>query len=222
VAAHWLEQHVSLAEGERGAEERASAISHGVAACLSVAAFAGILVSAKPPGLAIKLFGLSVFGITAVSLFTISTIYHAARRPGRKRLFRLLDHVSIYLLIAGTYTPISLTLLHGAWGHVLLALVWVLAAIGIAFKVFLMERFRRASLFSYLAMGWIILLNVPALLRAAPSGFLIWILAGGLFYTGGTVLYAAKKVPYNHALWHLAVMAGTACHIVAMALYIVP
>ncbi len=220
--AFWLrlETHVPLDVDTTSGEERVSAVSHGIGSILSVVATVMLLALSRSPDIAAKIVGFLVFGITCIGAYAVSATYHALRSPTAKRLFRLLDHLSIYYLIAGTYTPISLTLLHGSWGRLLLYLVWGCALAGTLFKVFYFGRRPVVSVLFYIAMGWLIVLNVPAIAAAAPRGFLLWIFAGGIFYTVGTLIFALRKIPYNHAVWHLFVLAGTTSHVVAMALYI--
>lgn len=163
--------------------------------------------------------GAAVFGITMALLYLTSTLYHALTPDRAKRVFRVLDHGAIYLLIAGTYTPFTLGSLRGPWGWSLLAIIWILAAVGVALKALRGIRHPRISTGVYLAMGWLVLVAAkPLLLRVPPWG-LFWLVAGGLAYTVGVAFYARPRLRYGHFVWHLFVLAGTACHFVAVWFY---
>jgi hemolysin III len=157
-----------------------------------------------------------VFGITALLMFGTSVAYHAATRPERKQLLRKLDHAAIYLLIAGTYTPFALVAMEPAWGWSLFGILWALAVLGIVAKFTVGFRFPRLSLALYLGMGWMSMVAIKPMLDSLTPAQLGWILAGGAFYTAGTPFYAWKSRRYTHAVWHLFVLAGVACHFVAV------
>jgi hemolysin III len=156
-----------------------------------------------------------------VLLYLASTLYHALSQSEAKRVFRVFDHGAIFLLIAGTYTPITLGVLRGAWGWTLLFLVWSLAIFGVTAKAVGGIRHRHLSTGLYLAMGWLILIAVQPLWSRMPLPGILWLLAGGLAYTGGVAFYAAKQVRYSHFVWHLFVILGTACHFFAVLRYAV-
>lgn len=199
-------------------EEIANAVSHGAGFLLALAAFPVLVLRAIPHGAA-AVTGVSVFAATLALLYLCSTLYHALRPSRAKRVFRVLDHAAIYLLIAGTYTPFTLGVLRGAWGWSLFGTIWALAAAGIALKASLGMRFPRLSVVVYLLMGWLIVVAaVPLLHRMAAPG-LAWLAAGGLAYTAGVAFYAAPQRRWAHFAWHLAVLAGTACHFVAVWRY---
>ncbi len=164
----------------------------------------------------------AVYGATLVLLFTSSTLYHSFRIPRVKHVLRIVDHSSIYLLIAGTYTPFLLVSLRGRWGWSLFAIVWGLALAGIVFQVFFVRRFRLAKTLIYLAMGWLAVVAVKPLLARVPRPGLLWLLAGGLSYTLGAVFYLWKKLPYHHSVWHLFVLAGSVCHYFVILLHTLP
>lgn len=189
---------------------------------LSVAGLAVLVTLAALRGTVWHIVGCSVYGATLVVLYTASTFYHSLRSPRLKRFFRILDHASIYLLIAGTYTPFTLVNLRGGWGWMLFGLVWGLAALGILFKIFFVDRFPIASTAVYLLMGWLAVIAIKPLLMLVPSGGLLWLLAGGLAYTAGIVFFAWGKMPYNHAVWHVFVLAGSICHYFAVLFYVLP
>jgi len=169
-----------------------------------------------------KLASFVVYGSSLVLLYTSSTLYHLVQRPRAKQLFRVLDHVSIYLLIAGTYTPFLLVGLRGVWGWTLFGIIWALALGGIAFKVFSRRRFHGVpiSTATYLLMGWLGVLALPEIVKSVPPGALLWLLAGGAMYSAGVVFFSWERLRYHHAVWHLFVLAGSACHYVAIAGYL--
>ena len=157
-----------------------------------------------------------VFGISALAMFVTSVVYHWASRPELKLILRKLDHSAIYLLIAGTYTPIALVAIEGAWGWSLFGIIWTLAVIGIAAKVWLGFRYPKLSVAMYLGMGWLVVVAIKPLSASLSSGEIAWIVAGGLFYTAGVPFYIWKSRKYTHAVWHLFVLGGVACHFAAV------
>lgn len=203
-------------------EELANSITHGLGLVLSVAGLAVLIVFAALRGNAWHVVSCSVFGATLVLLYSASMVYHIVRSPRAKRLWKILDHSSIYLLIAGTYTPFTLVNLRGGWGWTLFGLVWGLALLGILFKVFFVDRYVIASTAVYLAMGWIAVIAVKPLLASVADGGLVLLLAGGLAYSLGVVFFAWGRLPFNHAVWHLFVLAGSICHYFAVLFYVLP
>jgi hemolysin III len=163
-----------------------------------------------------RLIAALVFGASALAMFVTSVIYHWERDPGRKVAFRKLDHAAIYLLIAGTYTPVALLALRGVQGWVLFAIVWTLAALGIVAKTTVGFRFPRLSTLLYLAMGWICILVIQPLSVNLTGAELTWLIAGGLVYTAGVPFYVWKSRRFTHAIWHLFVLGGVACHFAAV------
>ena len=157
-----------------------------------------------------------VFGLTALAMFVTSVAYHAASRPELKVVLRKLDHSAIYLLIAGTYTPFTLVAMERAWGWTLFGIAWALAVFGVIAKFTIGFRFPKLSLALYLGMGWMSIIAIKPMIEALTTMQLGWIIAGGLFYTAGTPFYAWKSKKYTHAVWHLFVLAGVACHFVAV------
>ncbi len=157
-----------------------------------------------------------VFGVTALAMFVTSVVYHWASRPDLKLLLRKLDHSAIYLLIAGTYTPFTLVAMERAWGFTLFGIVWALALLGVVAKFTFGFRFPRLSLALYLGMGWMSVIAIKPMIESLSGAQLAWILAGGLLYTAGTPFYAWKSRRYTHAIWHLFVLAGVACHFIAV------
>ena len=201
-------------------EEIANSVSHGVAFLVAAAAVPVLMSSAIQRGDPGGIVAASVFAATMVLLYLTSTLYHALPNNRAKRIFRILDHSAIYLLIAGTYTPFTLGVLRGTWGWTLLGIVWGLAFVGVALKATGgLQRYPALSTGVYLAMGWLILIAVKPLLLSAPAWGLFWLLSGGLAYTAGVAFFAARRLPYGHFVWHLFVVAGTTCHFIAVLRY---
>jgi len=204
------------------AAETANSVTHGLGALLSVLALVLLAVSAAMHGSARHVVGGVIFGATLVLLYTMSTLYHALRNPRAKRVFHILDHSAIYLLIAGTYTPFCLGTLHGAWGWSLLGAVWGLAALGVAFKSLFTGRFEILSTGVYLGMSWMVLVAARPLWQSLHRTGLAWLLAGGFFYTLGVAFYSWHRLKFHHAIWHLFVLAGSLCHVVAVLGFVIP
>ncbi len=203
-------------------EEIASSVTHGIGAALSVAALVLMVVSAALRGNAWQVAAGAIFGTTLVLLYLASTLYHALTNARAKRVFRILDHSSIYLLIAGTYTPFALVTLRGAWGWPLLGAVWALAVAGIVMKCcFLTGRYEVLSTGIYVAMGWMAVVVIRPLLAAMTWQGFAWVLAGGLLYTLGVLFYAWRQ-RYAHAVWHLFVLGGSVCHFWAVFRHVLP
>jgi hemolysin III len=202
-------------------EERFNSISHLIAAVASLAGLVLLVVPAARQGDPFKIVSFSIYGTTLLLLYTFSALYHSLQGTAKK-IFRKLDHSSIYLLIAGTYTPFTIVCLRGSWGWSLLGIIWGLAVFGIVEEFFFKKRRRILPIFTYLLMGWLILIALNPLLRALPPPGFILLLLGGVFYTGGVVFYIFdEKVPYFHGIWHLFVIAGSLSHYFAVFLYLV-
>ena len=193
-------------------------MSHGVG-FLAVLAVTPFLVLGAIPHGAASIVGVSIFAATMAFLYLASTLYHAFPSSRAKRVFRVIDHAAIFLLIAGTYTPFTLGILRGAWGWVLFGTVWGLALAGVIFKVVGGLRYPIASTAIYLAMGWLVVVAIQPLWERMPEAGLMWLVAGGVAYTGGVAFYVMKRVPYAHFLWHLCVLTGTTCHFFAVIGY---
>lgn len=200
-------------------EEIANSVSHGVGLVAALAAAPFLVVHAVRRGGTGAIVGASVFAATVVLLYLASTLYHALPRNRAKRVFQVIDHGAIFLLIAGTYTPFTLGVLRGAWGWTLFGLVWGLAAVGVVLKAVGRLRHRTLSTLLYLGMGWLILIAIRPLWLGVPLSGLLWLLLGGIAYTAGLAFFAAKGVRYSHFVWHLFVLAGTACHFFAVLWY---
>jgi hemolysin III len=198
-------------------EELANALTHGLAAAAALAGGSVLITLAAVYGDPWQLASAIVFGLCLLLLYLASTLYHAIVRPAAKARLKVLDHCAIYLLIAGTYTPFTLIGLRGPWGWGLFTAIWTLALAGVVFKLFYAGRFRLLSTALYVAMGWIALVALRPLLAVLDGWTLGWLLAGGLFYTLGTVFYHRPTLRYSHAVWHLFVVAGSVCHYVAVA-----
>jgi len=203
-------------------EEIAHSVTHGLGAVLGIVGLVLLVRRALVLGDPRVLAADVVFGASMIVLYAASTLYHALTPPRVKRVFEILDHGAIYLLIAGTYTPFLVLGIGGTLGRTLLIVVWFLAVAGIVFKVFFTGRFRLVSTLLYIGMGWLIVVAVRPLVAAVPTPALVWLLAGGICYTGGTVFYLWRGLRFGHALWHLCVLAGTACHFVAVYRYLPP
>jgi hemolysin III len=203
-------------------EEISHAVTHGLGLLLSIGGLAVLVVTASIRGDAWHVVGCAIFGVTLVLLYAASTLYHSIPHQRAKRVFRELDHAAIFLLIAGTYTPFTLVNLRGSWGWTLLALVWGLAVLGIALQVAKPSRERRAAVPIYLVMGWLIVIAVEPLVRSLHPEGLVLLILGGVAYTLGVVFFAWRRLPYNHAVWHVFVLAGSACHFSCVFGYVIP
>lgn len=201
-------------------EEIANSVTHGVGALLAVIALVLMVVLAVRHGDTWRVVSLSIFGATLILLYTSSTLYHALTHRKAKRVFQILDHSCIYLLIAGSYTPLTLVSLRGPWGWSLFGVIWGLAAVGVVFKAFFTSRFQALSVSLYLVMGWLVVVAAKPMMRDLPPGLLPWLVAGGLSYTLGVVFFALDKKPYFHAVWHLFVLGGSALHFFGMLFYL--
>lgn len=200
-------------------EEVASLVTHGIGVLFAVVAL--VLMLAASAGDPLKIVSAAIFGASLVLLYSSSTLYHFFTSPHWKARFQVLDHICIYLLIAGSYTPITLITLKGAWGWSLFAAVWAMAVGGVFLKT--LWKGKKDNWFStalYLLMGWLVVIASGPLLREMSPGGIAWLVAGGLSYTLGVVFYAWSRLPFNHAIWHLFVLGGSLCHVVATCLHI--
>jgi len=204
------------------AEETAHVLTHAIGLMLSVAGLVVLVVLASLRGDAWHVVSASIYGTTLILLYGASTVYHALPPSRAKGAWRLLDHSAIYLLIAGTYTPFTLVNLRGGWGWSLFGVVWGLATVGVVFENVATQRSRMISLVLYVGLGWLVAIAVKPFLNAVDTGGVILVALGGLAYTGGIVFYRWRELPYNHALWHAAVLVGSACHFFAILFYVMP
>lgn len=191
-------------------EEKLNAYSHGLGIILAI--IGGFVLLQNSTNVPFLYCSLVVYSISVVVLFTASTVYHAVQNPKIKKKLRIADHISIYYLIAGTYTPVSLTVLLPSKGWLLFYLVWGIALFGTILKIFFTGRFEAFSLVLYGVMGWLIVIDLPYLLQHMSSPQLIYLASGGAFYTIGILFYAVKKIPYNHLIWHFFVLGGAISH----------
>jgi hemolysin III len=199
-------------------EEIANSISHGVGFLGSIAIAPIMIINAISHGAA-AIVGASVFAGTMALLYVASALYHAFPHSRTKRVFNILDHGAIFLLIAGTYTPFTLGVLRGAWGWSLFGIIWALAIFGVVIKSVAGATSGKLSTALYLAMGWIAIVAAKPFWENIPAWGLFWLLAGGVMYSLGVFFFVAQKIRYGHLIWHLFVMAGTACHVVAVIKY---
>lgn len=201
-------------------QEIANSLTHGVGAALAAGGAALLISLACLRGNVWHIVSFSVYGGTLFLLYLVSTLYHSLPPSKAKRVFEVLDHSSIFLLIAGTYTPFLLVTLRGPWGWFLFGVVWGLSIAGIVFKVFFTGRFRLFSTVLYIGLGWIILLALKPLLASLPAGGLALLTLGGLSYSLGTIFYHRRSLKYGHAVWHLFVLAGSLFHYFAVFFYV--
>jgi len=206
--------------------ERLNSISHLVGAVFALVALGALLAIGIQSRQPVVIVGFTTFGLTLVLLYTMSTLYHSFQAPRLKRVFKVLDHISIYLLIAGTYTPFMLIGMSGGRGMTILAIVWTLALIGILSEILLSGRLVKVcQLVIYLGMGWACSLDFPSLRAALPPAGFWWLLSGGIAYTAGVVFYVLDKVKWldhAHGIWHFFVLVGSVCHFIAVIGYLSP
>lgn len=204
------------------AEERINIGSHIFGFVLSIVASVLLVRHASISGNAWHIVSFSIFGVSLMVLFAGSSIYHSAQKPSFRRKMRVVDHAAIYVLIAGTYTPFTLVTLNGTIGWTLFGITWGMAVIGIVLKLFFTGRFSMVSTLMYVCMGWIIVFAIKPLINNLPSEGLYWLVAGGIAYTTGAILYGIKKIRFNHAIFHVFVLVGAACHFIVVYFYILP
>lgn len=210
------------ARGYTHGEELAHVLTHGVGVGLAAAGLATLVARAAATGDGALLWCVTIYGASLVLLYLASTLYHAVLSPRAKHVFKVIDHSSIYLLIAGSYTPFLVMALGGSLGWTMMGVVWGVAAVGVGLEAFIVYRPRWLSALVYLAMGWLAVFVAQPLVDTLPSGGVALVLASGLAYTGGTAFYVAKRVRFMHAVWHVFVLAGSVLHFLAVLLYVVP
>lgn len=205
-------------------EELVNSLLHLIGAGLGIAALCILVVMAAEHHhqTTEKIVGCSIFGTTLILMYSASAMYHAVRKPFWKRIYKIVDHSAIYLLIAGTYTPIVLIILDNAWGWSLFGIVWGLAIGGVVFKLFFTGRFEIVSTIIYLGMGWLAIVAIKPIYEALPATGLAWLVAGGLSYTLGVIFYMWDRLRFGHAVWHLFVLGGSICHFFLILFYVVP
>ncbi|NUU61460.1 PAQR family membrane homeostasis protein TrhA [Paenibacillus agri] len=203
-------------------EEVANAITHGIGTVLSVAALVLLVVFASLKGTAWHVVSFSIYGTTMLLLYLNSTLVHSLKEGKAKDLFEFFDHSSIYLFIAGTYTPFLLVAIRGTLGWSLFGIIWGIAAFGVFFKAFFVKKFLFMSTVFYIAMGWLIVIAWSPLSAVVASGGMTLLVAGGILYTLGTVFYVWRAFPFHHAVWHVFVLAGSVTHFFAVLIYLLP
>lgn len=203
-------------------EEIANAITHGVGIVVSIVALVLMVVYACHYHQVKAIVSASIFGASLIALYFSSTLYHAVWHLKTKQILQMIDHMMIYLLIAGTYTPFTLVALGGGWGWSLFGVIWGLALAGIVFKLFFTGKFEKLSVGIYIAMGWLAIIAIKPFLHAIPFAGLMWVIAGGLAYSIGIIFYAGDRIRYAHTIWHIFVLLGSLCHVIAILCYVLP
>lgn len=205
-------------------EEIANAITHGIGVVFGIVFLIVLLICSMRKGDAVSIVAFSIYGACLILMYLSSTLYHSFKKERAKSILRVFDHSSIYLFIAGTYTPVALLALDGYLRIGIMLVVWVAAILGVIFKIVTagkFDRYKALSLITYIAMGWIAVFTVKPIVNMTSIDFFMWILGGGIVYSIGTIFYGLKVIPYNHAIWHVFVLAGTVLHFVGMLLYLV-
>jgi len=201
-------------------EEIFHSITHGIGTALSIAGLVILVVLAAQMGDVWRIVSFSIYGGSLTLLYLASTLYHSFQDERLKQFFRHFDHLSIFLLIAGTYTPVTLISLRGAWGWTLFVLIWGFAVSGIVYELLFLGRYKWITMSIYLGMGWLAVVAIKPMLTMTPRGLFWWLLAGGLCYTGGVFFYVRKKMRCHHVLWHFFVLFGSACHFLGFFFYL--
>lgn len=217
-----MTSHTSADSHYTFGEELANSITHGIGILFSISGLGVLTAFASVFGSVWHIVSCSIYGTTMILLYTASTLYHSIPLQKAKRVLRKIDHISIFLLIAGTYTPLTLVSLRGPWGWSLFGTIWGLAVVGIVLEIFLPKKKRYVIVGLYVAMGWTIIVAVKPMLSVVEPGGLWLLLAGGLCYTLGIPFYIWKSLPFHHAIWHLFVLAGTVLQFFSILLYVVP
>jgi len=202
-------------------EEALNVLTHLIGLVLSIAGLALLIVFSSIYGNVWHIVSFTIFGSSMVVLYLASTLYHAARKKNLRKKLNVFDHAAIYILIAGTYTPYCLVVLNGALGWTLFGLTWGIALIGTVLKIFYTGRYDKLSTFSYILMGWVAVIAAKSLFNNLQTEALVYLLLGGVSYTLGAVIYAFRKIPYNHAIFHVLVLIGSGLHFVSVFFYLV-
>jgi len=201
-------------------EEKTNIISHAIGLVLSVVALVLMLARAGLHGNVWQVISAAIFGASLISLYTASTFYHGSKEPKLRSRLRIIDHATIYVLIAGTYTPFTLVTLHGPVGWTVFGVSWGMAISGVILKLFFTGKYNVLSTLMYVFMGWIIVFAIKPLVNGLPPEGIFWLFAGGVAYTTGAVIYSIKKIQFNHAIFHLFVLLGSLCHFVSVYFYV--
>lgn len=215
-------QDQTITTGYSVKEEIAHSVTHGIGALMSVIGLAILIVYSRKYGDTWHIVSSSIYGLTLVALYTISTLYHSVTRPDLKIALQKLDHAAIFLLIAGTYTPFTLVNLRDDWGWSLFGMVWSIAIAGMIMELIVKQRYKRISIALYLGLGWLVLVAIEPMITNVSHSGMILLLVGGLFYSLGVIFYVWKTLVYHHAIWHMFVLAGSAFHFFAVFLYVIP
>ena len=201
-------------------EEKLNVYSHGLGLLLSIAALVLLVIKASIDGSPWRIVSFSIFGVSLIVLYTASTVFHNAKDPIIRKRLNIFDHASIYVLIAGSYTPFTLVTLHGTLGWVLFGISWGIALAGVILKLFYTGKYEKASTIAYVLMGWMIVFAIKPLMNNLPPEGLLWLVTGGVSYTIGAVLYSINKLKFNHFIFHLFVLVGSFCHFMVVYLYV--
>lgn len=203
-------------------EEKTNIVSHAIGLVLSTAALVLMLIRASLYGNGWHIVGVGIFGASLISLYAASTFYHSARNPTLRSRLRIIDHATIYVLIAGTYTPFTLVTLNGTIGWTIFGVSWAMALTGVILKLFFTGKYNLLSTLMYVFMGWMIVFAITPLVNNLSREGLFWLFAGGVAYTTGAILYSIKKIKFNHAIFHMFVLLGSFCHFVSVYFYVLP
>jgi hemolysin III len=203
-------------------EEKLNIISHGIGFVLSIVALILLVIQATVFGNIWHIVSVSIFGFSLIVLYAASTLYHSAKRKTLRNRLKIFDHSAIYVLIAGTYTPFTLVTLSGTIGWVIFGVSWALALIGITLKIFFTGRYNLLSTIMYVLMGWIIVFAINPLIDNLPLAGVYWLIAGGVAYTIGAVLFSIERIKFNHAIFHVFVLIGSFCHFYSVLFYVLP
>jgi hemolysin III len=202
------------------AEEMTNIVSHAIGLVFSILALLLMLIRATGSGDVLHIVSAAIFGASLIALYAASTLYHSAKEPKLRSRLRINDHATIYILIAGTYTPFTLVTLDGWVGWTIFGVSWGMALTGVILKLFFTGKYNVLSTLMYVFMGWIIILAIKPLMNSLSPGGLFWLFAGGLAYTTGAVIYSIKKIKFNHAIFHLFVLLGSVCHFISVYFYV--
>lgn len=203
-------------------EEKLNVITHAIGLILSIVALVLLVVFASLKGTAKHIVSFSIYGVSLIVLYSASTLYHYSQKPKIRKRLNVFDHAAIYVLIAGTYTPFTLVVLKGWVGWTIFGVSWGLAVVGIILKLFFTGKYDKISTYAYVLMGWVVIFAVKPLVENLALEGLMWLLAGGIFYTVGAVLYSIKGIKYNHAIFHVFVLLGSFSHFIAIFFYVLP
>jgi hemolysin III len=203
-------------------EEKLNVISHGFGLVLSIIALMTLVYYAVSEGTLRQIISFSIYGASLVILYTASTLYHYVQEPNLRYKLNIFDHAAIYVLIAGSYTPFTMNVIKGTFGWILFGTVWTIAIIGITLKLFFTGKYGKLSTIAYILMGWMGIFGLETLILALPFEAVVWLVAGGISYTIGAILYSLNKVKFNHAIFHVFVLIGSVCHFMSVFFYVLP